>query len=106
MTNSTTRYRHRVRCTRPSICGHRMTFKKKPIVADLSCPMCGGNVRSVEADRKREMAKQDTCYCHGIPFIHKKGSILGCHHHPKHPDDWTTDDDRQYQSMMEVPRSG
>lgn len=104
MSSSTTRYRRRMRC-RKSKCYYQFTLKRAP-KGDVECPICGGETRCVEAERRRELAKQDTCNCLPIPFPHKKGAVLGCEHHPKDFNDWTIEDQRQYQGMLETARSG
>lgn len=72
-----------------------------------NCPHCGGsNIKSVEAQRRREYAKKDICYCNPIPFPHENKSIMGCINHPKPYDEWTDEDHEQYQAMLETPRSG
>ena len=104
---SNTQFRHRMRCNRTRKCGHRFTLKKKPFAGEeIKCAMCGGNTYSCEASRRKERAKQVRCLCYNIPFPHEKGSILGCEFHWKDPDDWTLEDQRQFQGMMETPRSG
>ena len=101
---SMTQWRHRMRCRKAS-CKHRFTLRKSP-KGEIDCPICGSPARSVEEERQRELAKQDRCHCYPIPFPHRKGSILGCEHHPTHPDDWDIDQERQYEGMMMTPRSG
>ncbi len=92
-------------------CSGRFTLRKHPDKYVLqrykNCPCCGSsNVMIVEHQRRRETAKQNTCYCHHIPFPHKKGELLGCEHHPKDYDDWTEEDHQQFQDMLATPRSG
>ena len=89
----------------------RYTLKKRPelykLAKNRNCPVCGGsNVVSVEAYRRAEEQKQNTCYCSFIPFPHKKGSILGCDHHPKPYEEWTQEDEEQIQNMLATKRSG
>ena len=101
-----TRYRPRVRCN-SSKCRHRFTLKRKPLRLDMiECPICCANVHSCEGQRRRELETQERCNCYAIPFPHRKGSVLGCDHHLTDPNSWTIDQERQYQGMMETPRSG
>ena len=104
-----TRYRHRMRCSRGRHgCGRRFTLKRHPDSYKRSpkCPYCKSVfVISVEMERRQELANQETCKCSFIPFPHRKGTVLGCEHHPKPFDEWTEDDERDYQYMLETPRS-
>lgn len=99
-----TGWRHRIRC-RKSKCGKRATLKKFVNLENVVCGVCGGPVRSDEKNRRNEMAKADTCYCSGLPFPHKKATILGCINHPLDPEDWTKEQNRRYQTTMETKRS-
>ena len=104
---SATRFRERMRCIDVPKCGHRFTLKKRPYAGqEFQCEMCGGRTRSVEKERRREMAKRENCECIAIGFKHQKGTVLGCDHHPKPFEDWTSDDHRQYQEMLKTPRGG
>ena len=100
-----TSVRHRMRC---STCGCRFTLKRHPskYKRQIKCPNGHTSTYSCEAARRRELAKQVRCYCNGVPFPHRAGSILGCDSHPVHPDDWTKDQERQYEGMMRTPRGG
>lgn len=81
---STTRHRHRMRC-RVTTCRARFTLRKAPelYVHQVRCPVCrSGNVRSVEAERRRELAARDTCWCRQYPFPHERGTLVMCPFHP------------------------
>jgi len=82
-----------------------MTLKKFVNLEYVVCSACGGPVRSDEANRRKELAEKDTCYCPGLPFPHEKATILGCIKHPLDPEDWTEEQNRQYQNIMETKRS-
>ncbi len=107
---SRTKYRHRMRCTNTRKCGRRFTLRRHPDSyvrrSKVLCPSCGGQAYSDEKTRKAELAKQETCMCPSIPFPHRLGSILGCDHHPKPTEDWTDEDQWQYEAMWNTPRSG
>jgi len=72
----------------------------------INCPHCGSSdVRSVEAVRRREKLKANLCDKLGL-FPHVKGTLLGCECHPKRPDDWTPEEQRQVEGMLATSRSG
>ena len=104
---SKTRYSHRVRCNRRK-CQARDRIKRplEDYVRRPKCKACGGNLHSIDAIRWREIAKQDTCYCSGYPFPHRKGSLRFCDHHPDFGNEPSAEDWLQYQSCLETPRSG
>lgn len=91
-------------------CRTRFTLKKAPHLYKrrIKCPTCGDyfKVRSVEAERQRELAKQDTCRCSAYPFPHRKGSMRMCDHHRLRDVDITDDEYREYMYCLETPRSG
>lgn len=102
-----TGYRWRMRCCNTRKCGRRYTLRRHPDdyaypARYWRCPTCGGPAYSDEMNRRRELAQQDTCHC--LPFPHRRGSIMGCNHHPKPVDEWTDEDRRDYQDMLETPR--
>lgn len=105
MRGGTNFYKHRYRC-RNSKCYIRFSVKvrrKRPV----KCPSCGGEARSIEAERARELAKQERCHCLNIPFPHKKGSITGCEHHVAGSErEWDELDEANYQTIIRTPRSG
>ena len=107
---SSTRFRWRMRCTNTKKCGRRFTLKRHPDRYiqrwRVMCPSCGGHAYIDEYNRRRELEGRDQCHCNGIPFPHQRGSILGCDSHPKAPEDWTMEDEYQYQAMLETPRTG
>lgn len=108
---STTRYRHRMRCGVVS-CRHRFTLKRHPdnYKRTIKCPKCGDStkVHSVEEERKRELAKQDTCYCPMYPFPHRSGSLRLCDNHPAvvSGESCSEEEYQDYLAIMEVPRGG
>lgn len=81
--------RWRMRCGVEK-CRHRWTLRRHPAKYKRKpkCPRCGDviRVRSVEEERRREMAKRKEtgrfCECGGYPFPHEKGSLRFCEHHP------------------------
>ena len=109
-TRSTTRNRWRMRCSNTRKCGQRFTLRRHPDEYKrrslTMCPSCGGHAYIDEGNRRKELAKQDTCHCHNIPFPHRRGSVLGCESHPKPMDQWTIDDERDYEAMLATPRTG
>lgn len=70
-------------------CRHRWTLRKHPAQYKRQprCPKCHDtiHVRSVEEERRREMAKRKKtgrfCECGHYPFPHDKGSLRFCAHH-------------------------
>lgn len=66
------------------------------------CPHCGSmNVRSDEQNRRKSLAKQDTCDC--LAFPHRRGSIVGC---KDWEGEWTEERERDYEAMINTPRGG
>lgn len=81
MSKSTTRRRVRMRCNHRN-CAKRFTLKRDPALyaRSVKCPRCGSvQVRSVEGQRRRALAKQDTCGC--LHFPHRRGTVVGCVDH-------------------------
>lgn len=107
--SSTTVKRHRMRCG-VETCRQRFTLRRNPeeYVRAIKCPSCGDHlkVRSVEAERQRELVKQDTCSCGGYPFPHRKGSMRGCADHPRAIEEFTQEEIHDYEACMRTPRSG
>lgn len=106
---SRTKRRHRMRCVATYRCGQRFTLRRHPESYKRDryvCPSCGGRAYSDEQNRRNELAKQERCHCNGVPFPHRKGSILGCDHHPVDPLEWSPEQEAQYEAMLAVPRSG
>jgi len=111
---SKTANRHRMRCY--SCYYHkrgsgRFTLKRHPdlYVRMVKCPVCGTtNVKSVEADRRREMAASSTCDCNPYPFPHKSGTMRMCINHPLvlMGVDPTEEEISDYQGCLDTPRSG
>ena len=79
----------------------RYTLKRAPWLyvqeSRTKCKHCGSlNVRSDEAARRRELAKQERCYC--LPFPHNKGRIAGCEH-------WEGEvNEHDFEAMINTPR--
>lgn len=75
-----------MRCSRGRDgCGRRFTLKKHPdqYRRTVRCPYCKSyNVTDVEAARRAEQARKDTCRCPNYPFPHTKGTMRMCDHHP------------------------
>jgi len=81
---STTRKRHRMRC-RKAKCYARFTLPRAPelYVRAVRCPVCRGTaVRSVEQERRKEMAQRVTHSCAAYPFPHERGTLRMCTFHP------------------------
>ena len=105
---SSTRHGHRMRCSR---CLTRFRLKKHPdlYVRMVRCPDCDSyTVYSTEASRRREVARQETCYCTMFPFPHRKGSMIMCRNHPDRvagmePTQVEID---EYHGCLATPRSG
>ena len=51
------------------------------------CPHCGStNIRYDEYEWNRRLKRrQHVCRCYGVPFPHRKGSIVWCVYHPTGP---------------------
>lgn len=105
---STTRHRHRMRCGVEK-CRHRFALSKHPVeyVRAVKRPACGDHlhVRSIEAERQRELAKQDRCLCSSYPFPHRKGSLRFCDYHPLKAVEPTAQEWEEYEGCMSTPRS-
>lgn len=89
----------------------RYTLRRHPdsYVRDssIACLRCKSlNVRSDEVNRQAEQDRAEHCYCHGVPFKHKVGSIMGCSKHPLDLEQWTDDDHQNYQAMLDTIRGG
>ncbi len=105
---STTKYSHRVRCGNTK-CRTRFRIKRHPDSYKIKrkCPGCGGTrLRSIEAERKREAAKQKRCYCSAYPFPHQAGSMRFCEEHSladvtATPEEWDA-----YENTIRTDRSG
>lgn len=79
----------------------RFTLKEG---AEHVCPMCSStDVVSDEHNRRKELAKQDTCRCSGVAFRHRKGSHKMCHHYEG---ELTEEEERDaWYDMMNAERS-
>lgn len=107
---STTVKRERCRCNACRRAGHhgRFTLRRKLHLYKRQprCPDCGStDIVSVEAIRRRELAKQTRCRCQWVPFPHRRGTVLGCEHHAVPMHEFDDDQIDQYQSMLATPRS-
>lgn len=91
-------------------CRHRWALKKHPDQYKRSpkCPKCSDvtKVRSIEMERRRELAKQITCRCSSYPFPHRQGSLRFCEHHPRIDEDPTMEECLDYEGCLATPRSG
>lgn len=77
---STTARRHRMRCN-VKACRKRFTLACSPeyFKRPIRCPACGSaKIRSVEAERARELKKRITCGCPFYPFPHQRASLPMC----------------------------
>lgn len=101
---SRTRAAERYRCL---ACRGRWRHKKR-LKREPRCPHCGERIRyySIEAERRRELAKQDTCHCNAYPFPHRAGSMRMCDTHPLAGVEPTQEEIYDYQGCLETPRSG
>ena len=102
---STTAKHHRMRC-RSGKCYKRFTLRKHPSQYKtdrmLKCPVCGGEARSDEQNRRNEKAKQDICDC--LPFPHERGTVAGCVDWPGTGNDF--EDEDAVRAVWETPRGG
>lgn len=109
-TRSTTRFGHRMRCNATRKCGKRFTLPRHPDSykqrSRVLCPACGGQAYSDEKNRQRELAAQDTCQCHGVPFRHRRGSIMGCESHESANRDWTYEEEQDHLALLHRARGG
>lgn len=105
-TGSSTKGHHRMRC-RDYTCYKRVTLKRHPseYKREPRCKFCGGELRSVEMERLRELAKKDTCYCNAYPFPHQKGTLRMCDHHPQINEQVTEEEYQDYLSCLSTPRT-
>ena len=103
--------RHRMRCSRSSKrgCGRRFTIKRNP--EDYrrwpKCPHCGcWDTQSVEASRRAEAEREDTCHCSRYPFPHRAGSLRMCIQHPLEIEgvEPTAEEWRDYEATVSTPR--
>lgn len=101
---SKTRHSHRVRC---GSCRTRYRIKRHPddYVRRPRCG-CGGNLNSIEAERRRELAKQERCTCMAIPFPHRAGSLRFCELHPRSEIEPTDEEWQDFEYLLATPRSG
>lgn len=120
---SHTRNRHRMWCKacnrkklrlrsagetlKASLINCRFTIKRHP---DLykhwpKCPHCGSlDTVSAEKARRAEMDRYKAAgkLCSCLPFLHKRGEILGCAHGP----DVTDENWQDVEAMLATPRGG
>lgn len=102
---SRTRGRTRYRC-RNSKCYTRFPWSNKR-KTDPKCPVCKSkNVRNIEGERRRELDKQNTCNCYFYPFPHRAGTLRCCVKHPLSAEPLNQDEEEDYRSCLETPRSG
>lgn len=79
------RSRYRMRC---NTCrrkgGHgQFTLRRNPYkyIKEPKCPNCDSTeVVSVEAKYRRAKAKEDKCFCPGVPHPHRRASHKMCEH--------------------------
>lgn len=89
----------------------RFTLKRHPdlYTNGAKCPACGEKVRisSQEKDRKLELERRPSHTCESYPFPHSPGSMRMCTEHPEYILGFEPSDDekRDYQSVIETPRS-
>lgn len=71
------------RCGR-SACRKVYYLPKDPLeyVREKRCS-CGGHLHDYSVNRKRG----NTCLCDGLPYPHRKGSVVWCKHHLTGPTD-------------------
>lgn len=103
-----TRRRHRMRCSHRK-CRTTFTLKRHPdqYKRPPRCPCCKSLcVHSIEGQRRRALAKQDTCRCAAYPFPHRAGSLRMCVAHPLFHVEPTVEEIHAYESLMQTPRSG
>lgn len=65
---------HRYRCSRNS-CRTRVTLKKckELYIKEPKCKVCGGNLHSVEKERK-DYSRKMKCTCDGLHYPHQRGT--------------------------------
>ena len=113
-TQSTTRFKHRMRCRDTRNCGKRFSVNRNPDSYvqrwRVACPSCGGLAYSDEANRQREYAKREAsgnvCRCNGVPFRHQRGSIMGCASHESANREWTYEEEQDHLALLYRPRGG
>ena len=102
MSRSTTRQRVRFRCRR---CRVRFAWRIARR-ADPKCPACSSrDVRNIEAERLRELGRQQRCQCLAYPFPHRAGSLRMCLLHPLADVEPTDIEVYEYEACMRTPRS-
>ena len=101
---SRTRHAERFRC---NVCRTRWRHRKKR-KTEPKCPYCKETIRirSIEQERRRELAKQDACHCNAYPFPHRKGTLRMRHHHPMIDVEPTDEEIYDYEACLATPRSG
>ena len=81
---------YKCRCNK---CGKRRTLANHPdhYTNHLYCPECKAkdSFRVDEYRQSKRESKRYTCHCGGVPYPHRKGSIVFC----VHSDDEPTVDD-------------
>lgn len=105
---SSTRAAIRYRCGVEK-CRTRFRHKKR-LKREPKCPACGDTirVRDIEAERLRELAKQERCECNWYPFPHRAGTLTMCELNPDRAAgiEPTAEDISDYQACLDTPRSG
>lgn len=88
----------------------RFTLKRHPndYKRGVSCPSCGEKIRlqDCEADRRRELERQERCTCPSYPFPHRKGSMRFCDHHPRIDEEPTEHECFDYEACLATRRTG
>ena len=106
---SKTRYSVRHQCNNTRKCGVRFRLKKdhREYAKPKRCPICSSSINNIEKSRRKELAKQDTCYCLAYPFPHKAGSLRMCDENTLFKQDIppTQAEWDDYESCLKTPRS-
>ena len=97
----TCRRRSPWRCNRKK-CQIRFTLKREPIEPP-KCPACGGACYNTKKHLAKDREKEDTCRCSGVPFPHRRSTVIGCDYWEG---EWNDETEYRYKKMWETARYG
>jgi hypothetical protein len=84
-------------------CDARRSLRKRPsqYAIQPKCKQCGSRKWGIDKYRlHKERGSENTCYCEGRHFVHRKGSKY-CVHHPRYEEDWAVIDKRAIDGAKE-----
>ena len=109
MAGMRSRYRLRCRASRRKATMHpnEIFTVRRSVAMDwkhrgkvIKCPQCGSDdIVDREETHRKSIAAQDTCFCHGVPHPHRRGTHRLCEHHELADVALTEEEQWQYESL-------